>query len=84
MDMPKIIAANEYTLTDLSDSYAVILSNEAHVFDGDQNGISGTQTTETLIIAYRGRDQVNCYVDGTISCPAGITVTNNQLVPPLL
>lgn len=79
--MPKIIAANEYTLTDLSDSYAVILSNEAHVFDGDQNGISGTQTTETLIIAYRGRDQVNCYVDGTISCPAGITVTNNQLVP---
>lgn len=75
------IAGSQATIMDLSDSFSIALSNEAHVFEGDTNGVSGTQTTSTQIMAYQGTEPVSCFIDGTINCPDGLTVVNDEKVP---
>nr|AFN84597.1 prophage protein [uncultured bacterium scaffold00056] len=73
-------AANQLTLIDLTDAYSVILTNEAHTWIGDTDGVSGTQTATTQIMALCGSEQVSCSV-GTITCPTGIAAVSDGKTP---
>lgn len=75
-----IQATDEIDLTNMTDGYTVILSNESHTFTGNQNGVDGIQTTTCIIQAYCDDEAVECTV-GAIECPEGLSITSNGATP---
>lgn len=69
--MSQIQGTDQITITDLSDGYTVVLSNEAHTFVG---GISSAEagSTTTNVYVYRGGSKVP-FTFGTITGKTGIS-----------
>lgn len=66
-------------VSDGSDSYTIILSNESHTFAGSESSAIVSNTT-CEVIAYKGTERVAATI-GTISgCPTGMTtsISNNS------
>jgi hypothetical protein len=60
------------------DSYAVLLTNESHIFAGDvKNAIEGT--AETQILAYKGSTSQTIRIDSVDGVSAGIIDTNTTI-----
>lgn len=70
-------ASDQITIVDLTDGYAVNLTNDSYTFAGDLNGkVSSQQSTTTVIQALRGSEVPTISVDTTkITKPSGITVS---------
>lgn len=78
-------AADQITLTDLTDGVSVMMSSEAYAFPGTAtNAIAGSTTTK--IQAVQGGEYVAASVNvGAITKPTGITVTSdNHATAPTL
>lgn len=78
-------AADQITLTDLTDGVSVIMSAESHTFPGStSNALAGN--TQVKITALMGADVVPASVNTTnVVKPAGITVTSdNHATSPTL
>lgn len=78
-------AADQITLTDLTDGVSVIMSAESHTFPGTtSNAIAGN--TKVKITALMGADVVSASVNTTnVVKPSGITVTSdNHATSPTL
>lgn len=73
-------ASSQVTLVDLTDAYGVVVGSEAHVFMGDTDSVSSTQTTSFMVSAMCGGTQVPCSV-GTITCPTGISAVSDGKKP---
>ncbi|WP_262315365.1 hypothetical protein [Lacticaseibacillus parakribbianus] len=78
--MATIKASSQTDLIDLTDGYSVILSNESHVFTGDTDSVSSTQTVTTTVMALCGSEQVAASV-GTITGATGITAVSDGKTP---
>lgn len=70
-----IKAADQITITDITDAYSVILTSEAYTFLGDTSGAITGQSCTTQAVAYCGATQcTSVSVDQTkITKPSGIT-----------
>ena len=75
-----IKAGNQITLIDLTDGYSVVLTNENHTFIGTTNSVQGTQTTNCMIQALCGNEQVSCSV-GAITTPNGLSIVSDGKTP---
>lgn len=75
-----IKASNQVTLIDLTDAYAVNLSNDSHTFQGTTNTVNGTQTITSRVTAMCGSEKVSCSV-GEISSPTGISIVSDGKAP---
>src|SRR5690606_27016633 len=78
-------AADQITLTDLTDGVSVVLSAESYVFPGTSTAaIAGS--TATKIQALQGGEYVAASVNvASITKPAGVTVTSdNHATAPTL
>lgn len=73
-------ASNQTTLIDLTDAYSVQMTNEAHIFIGDTDSVSTTQTTTTQILALCGAEIISCSV-GEITCPTGLSAVSDGKTP---
>lgn len=73
-------ASSQVTLVDLTDAYGVVVGSEAHVFMGDTDSVSSTQTTSFMVSAMCGGTQVPCSV-GSITCPTGISAVSDGKSP---
>lgn len=76
-----IKAADQITITDITDAYSVILTSEAYTFVGGTGGAASGAKCSTQAVAFCGSNQcnvVNVNKDDII-CPAGISaaVTNS-------
>lgn len=70
-------ARGSITITDITDAYSVILSNDAHTFIGNtDSAVAGTASTN--VYAFLGAEQLPVTI-GEITCPTGMTakVSNN-------
>lgn len=70
-------AKGSITITDITDAYSVLLSNEAHTFIGNtDSAVAGTASTN--VYAFLGPEQLPVNI-GDITCPTGMTakVSNN-------
>ena len=78
-------AADQITLTDLTDGVAVILSHDSHTFSGSTSAALAGSTT-VKITALMGADVVPASVNTTaITKPAGVTVaSDNHATSPTL
>lgn len=75
-----IKASTQIDLIDLTDGYAVNLSNDNHTFQGTTNAVNGTQTITSKITAMCGSNIVACTL-GTISTPTGLSVVSDNKSP---
>lgn len=75
-----IRASNQVTLIDLTDAYAVSLSNDSHTFQGTTNSVNGTQTITSKVTAMCGSEKVSCSV-GTITAPNGLSIVSDGKTP---
>lgn len=73
-------ASAQKTLIDLTDGYAVILSNDNHTFSGTETSVNGTQSITCEVQAMCGADQVACTV-GDITTPNGLSIVSNGKTP---
>ena len=76
-----IKAADQITITDITDAYSVILTSEAYTFVGGTGGAASGAKCSTQAVAFCGSNQcnvVNVNKDDIV-CPTGIsaTVTNS-------
>lgn len=83
-----IKAADQITITDITDAYSVILTSESYTFVGGTSGASAGAKCTTQAVAYCGSNQcsvVNVNVDDII-CPDGVsaTVTNSGTSAPTI
>lgn len=77
--MSKLIAYGEITVTNLTEPFSVILTNEAQQFSTNASRVSTTaQTYYTDIIVYQGNTQRTDYSIGNISSANGITVSQTS------
>lgn len=78
-------ANDQITIVDLTDAYAVNLTNDSYVFAGDKNGkVSSQQSVTTVIQALRGSETVSISIDATaITKPSGITVSYQSSIQTL-
>ena len=78
-------AADQITLTDLTDGVAVILSNDSHTFPGSVSAALAGSTT-VKITALMGADVVPASVNtSAVTKPAGVTVvSDNHATSPTL
>ena len=83
--MSTVRAKTQKTITDLTDSYSVVLTSDSYVFPGSHSAaLSGTCTTQ--VMAFAGGQQVACSVNvNAITKPTGINVTsdNDSTAPTL-
>ena len=75
-----IKASNQMSLTDLTDGYSVIMTNDNYTFLGDTDSVASTQSTTTQIQALQGSSQVPCKV-GSISAPSGLSIVSDNKTP---
>ncbi len=83
-----IKAADQITITDITDAYSVILTSESYTFVGGVSGAASGAKCTTQAVAYCGSNQcnaVNVNVDDII-CPEGIsaTVENSGTAAPTI
>ena len=77
--MSKITAYGNITITDLSEPFSVLLSNEAQQFAVDSSRkVTTVQSYYTDIIVYQGTTQRTDYTIGSITVPSGITVSKTS------
>lgn len=73
-------ASNQKTLTDMTDGFSVVLTNDNYTFLGTTTGVDGTQSTTCKIQALQGADEVACSV-GSISTPTGLSIVSDGKTP---
>lgn len=80
-----IQTADQITLVDLTDAYAVLLTNDSYTFPGTPEAAKPGACT-TQIIAMRGTEQIEASVDlSHVEKPVGITVTKDaDILSPTL
>ena len=65
----------DYVVTDGTDSYTLVLTNESHTFPGSTSAATAS-STNCGIIAYKGSSRVACYAGSSASAtsiPTGVT-----------
>lgn len=74
-------AQAQITISDLTDAYGVMLTNEAVTIPGTTTGaVGGTATTQAIAVC--GAKQVACSVDASAcTCPAGVKVASDGASP---
>jgi hypothetical protein len=83
-----IKAADQITITDITDAYSVILTSEAYTFVGGTSGAASGATCTTQAVAYCGSNQ--CSVVNVnaadIVCPTGVSasVANSGTASPTI
>lgn len=83
-----IKAADQITITDITDAYSVILTSESYTFVGGTSGAASGAKCTTQAVAYCGSNQcsaVNVNADDIV-CPAGVsaTVENSGTAAPTI
>lgn len=70
-------AADQITITDITDAYSVILTSESYTFVGGTSGAESGASCTTQAVAYCGSNQCNVVnVNASdIICPTGVTAT---------
>ena len=68
-------ASDQISLIDMTDSYSVVLSNDAITLNATSDTSLGTQTSVTVnVLAFQGADQLDPSVtQAQIVCPTGVT-----------
>ena len=67
-----IKAKDQVTVTDITDAYSVILTNEAYTFVGNTSGAPSGLSCSIQVVAYQGSTSVQ-KVSVTVTPPSGIT-----------
>ena len=83
-----IKAADQITITDITDAYSVILTSESYTFVGGTSGAASGAKCTTQAVAYCGSNQcsaVNVNADDIV-CPTGVsaTVENSGTAAPTI
>lgn len=90
-----IKSLDRITITDITDAYSVMMSSEAHVFQGGANGAPADLFCTTQLFAYRGAQQIAIDVDDTgiefkdandndFSSYFDVTISNDQTMSPIV
>ena len=72
-------------VTDGNGGYAVALTNESHIFSGNETSAEIGATT-CKVMGYKGEVRKNCYVGEIKNIPVGmeVSITNNNSIEPIL
>lgn len=72
-------------VTDGNGGYAVALTNESHIFSGNETSAEIGSTT-CKVMGYKGEVRKNCYVGEIKNIPVGmeVSITNNNSIEPIL
>ena len=72
-------------VTDGNGGYAVALTNESHIFSGNETSAEIGGTT-CKVMGYKGEVRKNCYVGEIKNIPVGmeVSITNNNSIEPIL
>lgn len=72
-----IKAADQITITDITDAYSVILTSEAYTFVGDSTGAASGGSCTTQAMAYCGSNRCNVVnvTAGDITVPTGVSAS---------
>lgn len=77
--MSSILAYGEVTITNLSEPYSIILTNEAHQFSTNtSNKPLANSSCFTDIIVFQGSKEISDFTIGSIPSANGITVTKSS------
>lgn len=79
-------ATSQVTITDITDAYSVILTNESYTFVGDSTGAPSGLECMTQVVAYCGAQLCSSVKIGAITCPDGIsaTISDNETNSPTI
>ena len=72
-------------VTDGNGGYAVALTNESHIFSGNETSAEIGATT-CKVMGYKGEVRKNCYVGEIKNIPVGmeVSITNNNSIEPII
>lgn len=81
-----IKASEQITISDITDAYSVILTNETYTFVGNTSGAPSGLSCKTSIVAYCGFTLCPKVTISTVQCPTGISaaVSNNGSSSPTI